>query len=793
MSFREAHFLTVPNAELSSVSSLSESPFGSLSNSKVTEPTESVLGSDSGVSETPTPFTASVTDGTDVSTVRQYHDQSVNASQSKMGNSAMDICPSGLYHSSSLPPFHTSPSRPGRAPLRTIDLPPHLPCFKGTGESTSVVIERSRFLPSGQENVTRSASFTEPSKREFAAASDSASANPFLASRSDFGRSTLGEVSHSIQSTVPPLNQSMKAKPASLTFSDAIPLVEGTPHMGARWPKWLEREFTGRNVRGSNPASAPRLFLSRLGKPGSTPALMLSSDGMAARHQMASQPNLSVGHLRVNGKPYWILGEIGRGGSSVGHGCSRDCHSFASYISVPGARWTKWLESEFTDRKVRGSNPTSATRLPLSRPGRPVSIPALRTRQNNHQRCTRSINAQNQVENSCTALRIYSVSSYNFLEFLTRSGCAIGNRHLANTGSRLDAGPASVPNSGPTSSGPGFSAVAAPKDVRYSGIRRWLKWLERKFTDRKVCVTNRISTSRLPLSRLAQSGNIPALVLSSGSMAVYSALDSDQNLWALKDVNLRGASKELADSYLNEVDMLLTLRDTGRVIRLHDHEQTPTNLYLILELASVDLKDVFMELFEVTDSLPDDCPMAKLSPLAVAFYWDQMLRCVKVLHDKRIVHLDLKPQNFVLVRGKLKLIDLGVSQRLPDDCTRVNPALQLGTLTYMSPEQLDIPTPSSSCRSSCNPNMAAEERFRIGRKSDIWALGVMLYLMVYSRSPFPQPTMQGRLLAIINPAVAIEFPPIENQGIYKALQRSLVRDYKDRASVEELLSIKYGS
>ncbi|KER23706.1 hypothetical protein T265_08471 [Opisthorchis viverrini] len=33
------------------------------------------------------------------------------------------------------------------------------------------------------------------------------------------------------------------------------------------------------------------------------------------------------------------------------------------------ARWPKWLEREFTDRKVRGSNPTSATRLPLSRLG----------------------------------------------------------------------------------------------------------------------------------------------------------------------------------------------------------------------------------------------------------------------------------------------------------------------------------------------------------------------------------------------------------------------------------------
>ncbi|KER24191.1 hypothetical protein T265_08084 [Opisthorchis viverrini] len=42
-----------------------------------------------------------------------------------------------------------------------------------------------------------------------------------------------------------------------------------------------------------------------------------------------------------------------------------------------GARWTKWLDRESTDRTVRGSNPTSASRLPLSRLGRPGNIPAL--------------------------------------------------------------------------------------------------------------------------------------------------------------------------------------------------------------------------------------------------------------------------------------------------------------------------------------------------------------------------------------------------------------------------------
>ncbi|KAG5451091.1 hypothetical protein CSKR_106669 [Clonorchis sinensis] len=52
-----------------------------------------------------------------------------------------------------------------------------------------------------------------------------------------------------------------------------------------RWLKWLEREFTDRKVRGANPTSASRLPLSKLGQPGSIPALLLPSCGMAARHR----------------------------------------------------------------------------------------------------------------------------------------------------------------------------------------------------------------------------------------------------------------------------------------------------------------------------------------------------------------------------------------------------------------------------------------------------------------------------------------------------------------------------
>ncbi|KAG5443929.1 hypothetical protein CSKR_100821 [Clonorchis sinensis] len=61
-------------------------------------------------------------------------------------------------------------------------------------------------------------------------------------------------------------------------------LVRWTP-TGARWLKWLEREFTDRKARGSNPTSASRLPLSRLGQPGSLSALVLPLGGMAAKHR----------------------------------------------------------------------------------------------------------------------------------------------------------------------------------------------------------------------------------------------------------------------------------------------------------------------------------------------------------------------------------------------------------------------------------------------------------------------------------------------------------------------------
>src|SRR4051812_42766594 len=48
-----------------------------------------------------------------------------------------------------------------------------------------------------------------------------------------------------------------------------------------------------------------------------------------------------------------------------------------------------------------------------------------------------------------------------------------------------------------------------------------------------------------------------------------------------------------------------------------------------------------------------------------------MLEAVNTIHEERIVHSDLKPANFMLVRGSLKLIDFGIAKAIMNDTTNI--------------------------------------------------------------------------------------------------------------------------
>lgn len=54
-----------------------------------------------------------------------------------------------------------------------------------------------------------------------------------------------------------------------------------------------------------------------------------------------------------------------------------------------------------------------------------------------------------------------------------------------------------------------------------------------------------------------------------------------------------------------------------------------------------------------------------------------MLHAVYVIHRADIVHSDLKPANFVVVKGKLKLIDFGIAKKVSDDTTNIQRDVQV--------------------------------------------------------------------------------------------------------------------
>ncbi|KAJ0024551.1 hypothetical protein Pint_08232 [Pistacia integerrima] len=281
---------------------------------------------------------------------------------------------------------------------------------------------------------------------------------------------------------------------------------------------------------------------------------------------------------------------------------------------------------------------------------------------------------------------------------------------------------------------------------------------------------------------------------SGGSSEVHKVISSDCTIYALKKIKLKGRDYATAYGFCQEIEYLNKLKGKNNIIQLIDYEVTDKTLlrevlngsmsnkdgrvkddgyiYMVLEYGEIDLAHMLSQKWKEMDGSNQTIEQNWLR-----FYWQQILEAVNTIHEERIVHSDLKPANFLLVKGYLKLIDFGIAKAINSDTTNIQRDSQVGTLSYMSPEAF-----------MCNESDANGNVIKCGRPSDIWSLGCILYQMVYGRTPFSDyKTFWAKFKVITDPNHEITYEPVSNPWLLDLMKKCLAWDRNERWRIPQLL------
>jgi eukaryotic-like serine/threonine-protein kinase len=202
-------------------------------------------------------------------------------------------------------------------------------------------------------------------------------------------------------------------------------------------------------------------------------------------------------------------------------------------------------------------------------------------------------------------------------------------------------------------------------------------------------------------------------------------------VWAARDTKLgrRVAIKFLLDASRAVAERFLTeARATAQcshdnIVIIHEVDELEGMPYMVLELLDGQPLRGVLGGYNTGGRLPPSRVVELMLPVA---------RALERAHELGIVHRDLKPENvFVTSSGQVKVLDFGIAKAISKRDRHAvkrshfadlqpNPNLTregslVGTLPYMSPEQLGAGV--------------------IDHRSDIWAVGIMMYEMLAGRHP----------------------------------------------------------
>jgi serine/threonine protein kinase len=209
----------------------------------------------------------------------------------------------------------------------------------------------------------------------------------------------------------------------------------------------------------------------------------------------------------------------------------------------------------------------------------------------------------------------------------------------------------------------------------------------------------------LPPKTLAGRYRIELLIAEGGFGQVFRGFDPElQRPVAIKIPRPRKYSgAEHLDALLDEARKAASLRHPG-IIAVHDAGRDDGVLFIVSDLIE-------------ESNLADALAKAPISPMETARLIAEVAEALHYAHEQGFVHRDIKPANILLdSQGKPLLTDFGIAAT-KDELDRGEAAAS-GTLAYMAPEQV------------------AGETQLVNARTDVYALGVVLYEMLAGRSPY---------------------------------------------------------
>jgi tetratricopeptide (TPR) repeat protein/predicted Ser/Thr protein kinase len=240
-----------------------------------------------------------------------------------------------------------------------------------------------------------------------------------------------------------------------------------------------------------------------------------------------------------------------------------------------------------------------------------------------------------------------------------------------------------------------------------------------------------------------------------GMGVVYKAWESALKRWVALKVLAGAGGKEDLIRFRREAQTAAALRHP--------------NIVGIYEVAEVAEKHLIAMEFVDGRSLAGE----KMAPRKAAQILVEVCRAVEFAHSKGIIHRDLKPHNIMVDRAeKCWVMDFGLAKSLQGNSQLTMAGTVVGTPSYMAPEQ------------------ASGHSALVGKPSDVYSLGAVLYELLTGLPPFKGPNPVETLRMVVNEEIV---PPSRlNVAIPKDLEtivlKCLDKDHTLRYPTAEALA-----